>query len=235
MQMKIKYLVPILLIVFIVSFTACKTTTTAETTVAATLAAATTVASEVTQPAETTTPETTTQPVQENADYNIGDTGPAGGFIFYINPNYKKDGWKYLEAAPGDFPGDNNDYYIPWYNGNYVETGATETAIGTGKANTQKIVDIQSNGSYAAKLCTDLTQGGYSDWFMPSSYELDLMYKNLYSKGIGSFESTGSYWSSSEIDASHAWVEYFLKSNQNGFNVNKNFNGGRVRTVRAFN
>ncbi len=34
--------------------------------------------------------------------YSIGDTGPAGGFICYINPNYENDGWLYLEAAPED-------------------------------------------------------------------------------------------------------------------------------------
>src|SRR5262249_36294331 len=34
--------------------------------------------------------------------YEIGDTGPAGGLIFYENPNYAADGWRYLEAAPFD-------------------------------------------------------------------------------------------------------------------------------------
>ena len=36
------------------------------------------------------------------AGYALGDTGPAGGFIFYENPNYAADGWRYLEAAPFD-------------------------------------------------------------------------------------------------------------------------------------
>ena len=35
-------------------------------------------------------------------EYGIGDTGPAGGLIFYVNPNYAVDGWRYLEAAPFD-------------------------------------------------------------------------------------------------------------------------------------
>jgi hypothetical protein len=114
-----------------------------------------------------------------------------------------------------------------------VQTGATGIAIGTGKANTQKIVDIQGNGSYAAKLCSELTQGGYSDWFLPSSYEIDLMYKNLYSKGTGSFAGARFYWCSSEIDADHAWAEYFTKNNKNGFDFTKD-SGLRVRAVRAF-
>jgi hypothetical protein len=32
-------------------------------------------------------------------EYAIGDVGPAGGLILYDNPNYAKDGWRYLEAA----------------------------------------------------------------------------------------------------------------------------------------
>lgn len=35
-------------------------------------------------------------------EYEPGDTGPAGGFIFYKNPNSAADGWRYLEAAPVD-------------------------------------------------------------------------------------------------------------------------------------
>jgi Beta-L-arabinofuranosidase, GH127 len=34
--------------------------------------------------------------------YEVGDTGPAGGLIFYVNPNAAADGWRYLEAAPVD-------------------------------------------------------------------------------------------------------------------------------------
>ena len=35
-------------------------------------------------------------------EYAPGDVGPAGGYIFYVNPNSAKDGWRYLEAAPFD-------------------------------------------------------------------------------------------------------------------------------------
>ena len=37
--------------------------------------------------------------------YALGDTGPAGGLIFYENPNAAADGWRYLEAAPFDQSG----------------------------------------------------------------------------------------------------------------------------------
>lgn len=39
---------------------------------------------------------------ERGRDYSIGDTGPAGGIIFYVNVNYEDDGWMYLEAAAED-------------------------------------------------------------------------------------------------------------------------------------
>mgnify|MGYP000977379186 FL=1 len=36
---------------------------------------------------------------------HVGGSGPAGGLIFYENPNAVADGWRYLEAAPPDLGG----------------------------------------------------------------------------------------------------------------------------------
>jgi hypothetical protein len=37
--------------------------------------------------------------VDEKYEYEIGDTGPAGGLVFYDKGSYS-GGWRYLEAAP---------------------------------------------------------------------------------------------------------------------------------------
>jgi len=137
--------------------------------------------------------------------YTVGDTGPAGGLIFYDKGSYS-DG---------------------------LETGATGTAIGTGQANTTAIVTIQGAGNYAAQLCNDLTVGGYNDWFLPSKDELDLMYENLHLEGFGDF-ADALYWSSSEYDAydaNYALVKYFVDGGQ-GYDNKDDTN--RVRAVRAF-
>jgi hypothetical protein len=39
---------------------------------------------------------------QGSQSYKIGDTGPAGGIIFYDKGD-NSDGWQYLEAAPPEF------------------------------------------------------------------------------------------------------------------------------------
>jgi len=140
--------------------------------------------------------------------YEIGDLGPAGGIIFYVNPNFETDGWQYLEAAPYN---QSND--LEWFNGSYIVTGATGTGIGTGEENTKKIVEAQGEGNYAAKVCYDLELGGYTDWFLPSKDELNLIYKNLYKKGIGDLhysDSVDIYWSSSECNEMDAWYQSFV-------------------------
>ena len=135
------------------------------------------------------------------AVYNLRDTGPAGGLIFYINPSSAVDGWKYLEAAPSD------QTSRFWGAGTDV-AGAAGTAIGTGKQNTLDIIAGDASADKAADECANLSisNGGvtFDDWFLPSKDELDQMYTNLKNAGVGGF-STAIYWSSSEDSATAAW------------------------------
>ena len=157
----------------------------------------------------------------------VGDSY-GGGFVAYIlqsgDPGYDADVQHGLIAATAD-----QSTGIQWYNGSYVVTGATGTAIGTGQANTTAIVEKQGAGSYAAKLCHDLTVGGgYNDWFLPSKYELNKLYINRVA--IGGFPDD-YYWSSSEGSAYTAWAQGFGSGSQS----NDGKDGtSRVRAVRAF-
>lgn len=158
--------------------------------------------------------------------YKIGSKGPAGGWIFYDKGKYT-NGWQYLEAAPAS---------TEW---NYKERSncrklirGTEMGIGTGKNNTDIIVETDR----VAQLCDALVYGGYADWFLPSLYELDLMYENLHLKGVGGFADIG-YCSSSGDDHGSirgiAWALYFDGGDHYWIFNDK---GGmyRVRAVRAF-
>ena len=105
--------------------------------------------------------------------YLLGDTGPAGGFIFYINPNYVTDGWRYLEAAPASTQVDSTK----WSSTN-LDIGGTSGEIGHGKENTELMVTALNNASEsntAAQLADGFEYGGCSDWFLPSSNELNEM------------------------------------------------------------
>jgi hypothetical protein len=180
--------------------------------------------------------------------YEIGDIGPAGGYVFYAKES-ESDGWQYLEAAPTDLLlGDSTythifGYYRTSPTGDSVLVG-TATDIGTGKANTAALVAAMGSTAYtssdssittttenyAARLCDTHVIGTYDDWFLPSQDELDLMYDNLKVNGLGGFSATG-YWSSSESGANVAWGQGFSGGNQ--VDVNKDY-VLRVRPVRAF-
>ena len=153
---------------------------------------------------------------------------------FYINPNYVSDGLRYLESAPSS---------TEWTNKQWGSSGTliggTKAGIGTGKSNTAIIVawlnDNFETGK-AAQLCDALEVVNntvtYSDWFLPSKDELNLMYTNLYVEGVGDF-TFEFYWSSSEIDEYAAWVLEF-KTFYFESNASKE-SSRRVRAVRSFN
>ncbi len=150
-----------------------------------------------------------------------------GGIIFYLDPT----GCHGLISAPTD-----QSNGIQWYNGSFTNTTAFASCVGCGDGNTSMIVYNQEAGSYAAKLCFDLSLGGYSDWYLPSKYELDLMYRNIgqgNALGLGNVGgfANSDYWSSTENDSNGAWTQYFPNGNQNlGFKINP-FD---VRAVRVF-
>lgn len=175
----------------------------------------------------------------QNTDYKLRDIGPAGGLIFYVNPDYEKDGWRYLEAAPYDQPGQ------PWGSNIFFVPGADETAIGSGNQNTIDIVNGDSNPT-AADVCYDLTLNGYNDWFLPSRDELELMcwnlrgvkYNTIYNPdvpnaavvGLGGFVLS-QYWSSSEASDVDSIIVNF--SDGQVFPATK-MGGYHIRPIRAF-
>jgi hypothetical protein len=82
----------------------------------------------------------------------------------------------------------------------------------------------------AARLCGDLTEGGYSDWYLPSKDELNALYTNRIA--ISGFDELAYYWSSSEDDSDFAWGQYFGDGTQGLYSKGNPPNN--VRAVRSF-
>ncbi len=159
----------------------------------------------------------------------IGQTY-AGGIVFWVDPSNPAHG---LVCTP------TNTSTVKWHNGDYIYTGALDSTIGAGAANTTQIISVYGAGSYAAQVCNDLVLSGYSDWYLPSKLELNLMYENigpgdaLGLGNVGNF-STQSYWSSTEhpvTSSDHAWVQYF--GHGEVYKAAK-VNPFPIRAVRAF-
>ncbi|MFP3042720.1 InlB B-repeat-containing protein [Treponema primitia] len=134
--------------------------------------------------------------------YSLGDTGPGGGKIIYIDPAgfiMADTGLPahYLEAAPV-----NQGTELAWASAAYVETdipgtGAdgeigAEAEIGKGRQNTALILATDA-AAPAALACKNYSGGGKTDWFLPSLDELKELYNQRSSLGIA---DDGFFWSS---------------------------------------
>jgi len=163
--------------------------------------------------------------------YAIGDTGPSGvGIVFYVTDG----GLHGLEVAPVDQS--TSQVWIEGGSTQTTENGNTSTAIGTGLANSNAIIDQTGHTGSAAQVCRSYNGGGLTDWYLPSKDELAAIWDNLVNDGTGVNSGVGgfaaaNYWSSSEYSAFYAWGQYFVNGNQAYFNKDTNI---RVRAVRAF-
>jgi hypothetical protein len=161
----------------------------------------------------------------------IGDSYQ-GGKVAYIlvsgDPGYDANMQHGLIAATVD-----QSTGIEWRNGSYTRTGVTGTAIGTGLSNTNAIIASQGGTatSYAAGLARAYSGGGYTDWYLPSTAELNKLRLNR--AAIGNF-ADANYWSSTEYsNDDYAMLQLFPTGTEGGYHIQK-FSTYRVRAVRSF-
>ena len=165
-------------------------------------------------------------------EYVAGDVGPAGGYIFYVNPNFATDGWRYLEAAPYD-----QSAGAKWGCFRTAIQGARGSAVGTGRQNTRDILAACTDPTTAAHLCANLKVNGVGGWFLPSRDELIQLYKNLRATNAVDFGDRNvgdnfSYWASTQLTADMAAHIDFPDAGRPHFD-DKDF-PRRVRAIRAF-
>ena len=149
-----------------------------------------------------------------------------GGIVFYVYDN----GQHGLIAATAD-----QSTSIRWYGGTYTNTRARADGVGAGLKNTAIIIANQGpyNGAaFAATICNEysVTVNGvvYGDWYLPSKYELNLLYLNK--NVVGGFASN-YYWSSTEADFANACTQNFFVGFQWDYLKDSRF---YVRAIRAF-
>jgi hypothetical protein len=120
-----------------------------------------------------------------------------GGIIFYLSSN----GENGLIASQRRFE-------AKWGCTGLKINGANGTDRGAGEQNTKDIVASCSESSIAAKLCADLVEGKYDDWYLPSRGELSLLHlqKNNIKRMLFGREN---YWSSSQYSGTGAWYQHF--------------------------
>jgi hypothetical protein len=144
----------------------------------------------------------------------------AGGLIFYLDSTRQHG----MVCTP-------NDLGVYDWGCTGTDIPNTSTSFGSGFTNTSLITLNCAERPIAASVCADLVLNGYSDWYLPSLGEVQLMYSRWHLQGLGGFGGSW-YLSSSQYDPFYAWGMYF----SNGYVYNSGYKGtnGHVRAVRAF-
>jgi hypothetical protein len=133
---------------------------------------------------------------------------------------------------------------LPWTTAAFTGTAIGPTAQSSydGSSNTSAIIaqtGAAPTTAYAAGIAKLHSGGGYNDWYLPSSWELNMCYTSaaVVNKVLGTngfadvFNS--QYWSSSEHGNSTtdiAWLQYFSSGNQSN---DSKANSKGVRAVRT--
>ena len=153
-----------------------------------------------------------------------------GGTVFFVYDN----GQHGLIAAPTD-----QSTSIKWWNGTGRYTGSKGDGLRAGEMNTAMIVAAQvpdnQTSNFAARVCADysVSSGGitYGDWYLPSKYELGLLYQNR--DKVPNLASA-VYWSSTEFNQIVAWYIDFSNGNVDYNDFNKSAANYYVRAIRSF-
>lgn len=122
-----------------------------------------------------------------------------------------------------------------WSNVTALLIGSTAQSATDGQANTNAIIAQVGHTASGAKLCNDYVSGGFNDWYLPASWELNECFiaagkVNVVLGSANGFQA-GSYLSSTEYSASYAYSKVFNSGTTVGQPKSDVY---RVRAVRRF-
>ena len=183
----------------------------------------------------------TITPVGGTGDVTIDASGGAGSFTHYIGELYgggiifalwKNAGVEHglilsVASLSSALP-----WTLPAYDSVLVPASGAESRY-NGAANTVAIVaQAGPSLSYAAGLCDIYSGGGFTDWYLPATWELNLCFTNaaILSKVISPIYP-GSYWTSSQFAISSANSISFLTGD---IDVSAKSDLNEVRAIREF-
>ena len=181
----------------------------------------------------------------KTAESLVGGGSGGGGFTHYIGEEFGGGVifhlWRDTQGIEHGLIVDKTDLSTAhlWSNIDQPSIGPSAQSSWDGLSNSNAIVGQAGHTSSASALCLNSTNGGQSDWYLPSILELDMLWNNCYTVARSLTQISGAtqlmtpYWSSTELGTvNSAWVFNFINGNRltNG----KTYGNNSVRAVRAF-
>jgi len=172
-------------------------------------------------------------------------SGSSGGFTHYIGEAFGGGVifhlWKDAQGVEHGLIVDKTDLSTgqAWSNISQTLIGATAQSSWDGLSNSNAIVGQAGHTNSAAALCLNSTNGGQSDWYLPSIDELSLLWHNRFNVnkslsaigGATGLPILAYYWSSTEDDDFYAWLFTFTTGRAG---ISDKYGANYVRAVRAF-
>ena len=95
------------------------------------------------------------------------------------------------------------------------------------------------NWETAMTVASSYNGGGFTDWYLPSLGEFQLMYDNLHKRNLGGFYYNYTfdsyYWSStSDIRFKDCYYIFVFRTTTSSYDIDSSVSIGRVRAVRTF-
>ena len=183
----------------------------------------------------------------KTAESVVGGSTGGGGFTHYIGEQFGGGVifhlWKDAQGVEHGLIVDITDLSTSqvWSNINATLIGASAQSSWDGLSNSNAIVGQAGHTSSASALCLNSTNGGQSDWYLPSIDELSLLWQSRFNvnkslSAIGGatvLPNSPIYWSSTE--KSNNWAFSFgFDTGQGLGNGNWKYYLNYVRAVRAF-
>ena len=116
-----------------------------------------------------------------------------------------------------------------------TQVGASAQSFFDGLTNTNAIIAqtlLPATTAYAAGIARLFAGGGFSDWYLPSTWELNMCFNSaaIVNKiaGVTPF-LTSTYWASTETNATSGNTKTFTNGSSSNFSKNS---GNQVRAVR---
>lgn len=179
---------------------------------------------------------------------SINNGGSVGNFSHYIGEEYGggvifhlwKDGQGIEHGLIVDLV-DLSTSHI-WSNNEQNLIGPSAGSYWDGLSNSNAITNQSGHISSAASLCLNSTNGGQSDWYLPSIDELSILSQNRFNinKSLSSIPIANSltylanYWTSTESSNQSAWSYTIFNGMQNNNSDANKGNQYYVRAIRAF-